>query len=296
MDPTGSVALPDGRRLAFDDVGDPRGIPVLYLHGTPDCRLARHPDDDVARQAGIRLVAVDRPGAGGSTPHRGAGLTALGHDLLVLVDRLGIERCALLGWSSGGLFALAAATVLGARAPSVTLAATVPPVEAYDDDAVVESLSPERQHFVQLAHELAPDELGAELAGYLVPDPLDADLALAHVLEGPGDRGRRELAAVPGAAAQLARALPGAVAHGVEPLGDDVARQLEPGLDLGGVRASVRTVHGTEDGISPPAVGRWLAEHLTAATVEVDVVDGAHHLLFPHWERLLRDAAGALGS
>ncbi|MGV3760683.1 MAG: alpha/beta fold hydrolase [Actinomycetota bacterium] len=295
MDPTGRLTLPDGRSLAYDDVGDPTGTPVVYLHGTPDCRLSRHPDDDLARRVGVRLVAVDRPGAGGSSPHPGGGLVDLGRDLEALLDHLGIDRSALLGWSSGGLCALAAATVLGPRAPSVALVGTVPPIEAYEDPLVVGALSPERQHFVELAREVPPAELGAELAPYLVPEGLDAELALAHVLEGTGERGRAELAAVPGAAEQLARALPGAVAHGVEPLAQDVARQLEPGLDLAAVGGEVRTTHGTEDGISPPAVGRWLVEHLTTASVEVEVIDGAHHLLFPHWARLLEAAARPLG-
>ena len=43
--------LPDGRRLCFDDVGDPDGPVVVYVHGTPDSRRARHPDDDVNRPA-----------------------------------------------------------------------------------------------------------------------------------------------------------------------------------------------------------------------------------------------------
>lgn len=295
MDPTARLMLPDGRLLAYDDVGDPQGRPVIYLHGTPDCRLARHPDDDLARRDGVRLVAVDRPGAGDSTPHPEATLTSLGHDLLALLDHLGVDQAGLLGWSSGGLFALAAAAVLGRRAASVALVATVPPREAYEDPSVVAALSPERQHFVELAQELPAAELGAEMAHYLVPDPLDPDVALAHVLEGTGARGRAELAAVPGAAEQLAAALAGAVAHGRGPLGHDVALQLEPGLDLGAIGGSVRTTHGAEDGISPPAVGGWLAAHLTSASVEVDVVDGAHHLLFPHWQRLLRAAAEGLG-
>src|SRR5687767_7492450 len=53
--PTRTVALGGGRTLALDDVGDPAGAPVLYLHGTPDSRLARHPDDDLAAAAGVRL-------------------------------------------------------------------------------------------------------------------------------------------------------------------------------------------------------------------------------------------------
>jgi pimeloyl-ACP methyl ester carboxylesterase len=65
------VTLGDGRTLALDDVGDPAGVPVVYLHGTPDSRLARHPDDGVAAAMGVRLLAVDRPGYGGSSPGPG---------------------------------------------------------------------------------------------------------------------------------------------------------------------------------------------------------------------------------
>ena len=38
------------RTLTLDDVGDPEGVPVLYLHGTPDSRLSRHPDDGVRHE------------------------------------------------------------------------------------------------------------------------------------------------------------------------------------------------------------------------------------------------------
>ena len=67
--PTTLLTLPDGRTLAADDVGAPDGRPVVYVHGTPDSRLARHPDDGLARRLGVRLVAVDRPGFGHSSPH-----------------------------------------------------------------------------------------------------------------------------------------------------------------------------------------------------------------------------------
>jgi len=295
VDPTGRLTLPDGRTLAYDDVGAPDGPVVVYLHGTPDSRLARHPDDELARSCGVRLVAVDRPGAGASTIHPTPTLISLGEDLRALLDALQVDRAGLLGWSSGGLFALAAATVLGARAGVVALAATVPPVEAYQDPVVVAALSPARQHFVELAQELTPTELAGELVPYLVPEPLSHPIAAEHVVEGTGSRGRAELDAVPGAVDQLARALIEAVAQGRDGLALDVALQLEPGLDLGAVTAPVRTLHGTEDGISPPAVGEWLHRHLPGP-VSVEVVDGAHHLLFPHWARILRSLAEDLAA
>jgi pimeloyl-ACP methyl ester carboxylesterase len=288
------LRLPDGRTLAYDDVGDPAGRPVVYLHGTPDSRRARHPDDGIAAAAGIRLLALDRPGAGDSDPHPDGSLTSLGDDLAHLLDDLRVDRAALLGWSTGGLFALAAATRLGPRVAGVALVGPVPPVEAYEDAALVAALDPARQHLVALAAEVPAGELGAELAHHVVPLPFDPALAREHVLEGAGERGRAELARVPGAVDALVAGLAGSVARGTEGLALDLARQLEPGLDLASVAAPVRTWHGAHDGLSPPPVGRWLAGHLPSCRVEVDL-DGGHHLIFPRWrevlDRLVEDAA-----
>jgi pimeloyl-ACP methyl ester carboxylesterase len=290
------LTLPDGRRLAVDDVGDPDGVPVVYLHGTPDSRLARHPDDSVAAECGVRLLAVDRPGAGQSDLHPTSTLVSLGDDLAHALDQLAVERAVLLGWSAGGLFALASAAVLGDRVLAVGLVATVPPVEAYGDPGLVAALGPSRRHFVEMAGELGAAELAAELAPYLVPEPLTPELAAEHVTEATSPISRAELAAVDGAAAQMARALLEAVRGGRAGLERDLALQLEPGLDLSAVRSRVRSFHGSEDALSPPEVGSWLATHLPDAVL--DLVPGAgHHLLFPRWRGILRavlrDAAGA---
>ncbi len=283
------MELPDGRTLAVDDVGDPSGVPVVYLHGTPDSRLARHPDDGLAAAGGVRLLAVDRPGAGDSDLDPAATPTSLGQDLGALLAHLGLERAALLGWSSGGLAALAAATVLGDRLSGVVLVAPLPPAEAYADAEVLAALGPTRRPLVELAAEVPVAELAAEVAAQLVPQPLTRDLALEHVLGGAGDLGRAELAAVPGSADRLAAGLQAGVAHGLAAVEQDLRHQLTPGLVLAAVGTRVHTVHGELDGVSPPAVGRWLAARLPAATVEV--VQGAgHHLLFPRWATLLRAA------
>ncbi|MGK2949125.1 MAG: alpha/beta fold hydrolase [Acidimicrobiales bacterium] len=286
MEDPHTIRLHDGRTLAFDDVGDRAGLPVLYLHGTPDSRRSRHPDDGLARAAGVRLIAVDRPGAGDSTPDPDGRLADLGRDLAALLEHLGVGEVALLGWSAGGLSALAAATVLGRRVAAMALVATVPPVEAYGDPAVVAALGPGRRGFVELAAELSPAEVAREVAPYLVPLPLTAALALEHVLDGAGEQGRVELASVPGAAEALAEGLIGSVAAGPAGLEHDTVRQLERGLDLAAVRAPVRSLHGGLDPISPPAVGAWLAARLPDAAVDVRREAG-HHLLFTRWEEIL---------
>ena len=57
-----------GRTLAYEQQGDPGGVPVFALHGTPGSRLTGlHPDPEKVRLAGLRLITYDRPGYGGST-------------------------------------------------------------------------------------------------------------------------------------------------------------------------------------------------------------------------------------
>ncbi|KAF1975906.1 alpha/beta-hydrolase [Bimuria novae-zelandiae CBS 107.79] len=57
-----SLLLPSGRTLAFAVFGKPKGLPVIYLHGFPTCRLEAIAFDAPARRANIRLIAPDRPG------------------------------------------------------------------------------------------------------------------------------------------------------------------------------------------------------------------------------------------
>ncbi len=285
--PPAALRLADGRVLAYDDVGDPAGEPVIYLHGTPDCRLARHPDDGVAAGLGVRLIAVDRAGFGRSTRDPSAGLTKAGRDLGALADQLGLDRIALLGWSAGGLAALAAATVLGDRVRAIGLVGAVPPVEAYADPDVLGALGPGRRTFAELAGEVPAAELATEVAPYLVPDPLTAAGALEHVLEQAGGFGREELAAVPGAAERLAQALVEALAAGRDGLVDDIARQLEPGLDLADVVAPVASWHGEHDTVSPPSGRRSGSRRGCLGLSLVACPGAAHHLLFPRWADIL---------
>ena len=121
--PGGTFALAGGRRLSYDDVGDRDGCPVVFLHGCPGSRLSRHPDDALAAVAGVRLVAVDRPGYGHSDGDPASDEVSQAADVIALADRLGIARFGVLGWSSGGPTALALAARHPDRVAAVAIAA-----------------------------------------------------------------------------------------------------------------------------------------------------------------------------
>jgi pimeloyl-ACP methyl ester carboxylesterase len=85
----------------------------VFFHGTPGSRLLC-PDLNATERAGVRFISFDRPGYGRSerlsSQLRCADVVA---DVVEILDRFGIDRAAMVGWSGGGKFALA----FGALAP-----------------------------------------------------------------------------------------------------------------------------------------------------------------------------------
>lgn len=283
----GTFELPDGRRLCFDDVGDPAGAPVLYVHGTPDSRRARHPDDDAAARAGIRLIAVDRPGFGGSSPHPDGTVGTFADDAAALAAHLGIHNWAVLGWSAGAVHALAVAARHPALVTAVGIVGGLPPAEAYATEDLLAAASDDRRTVVELAGEMSPAEVGAMLAPLVAPWPCDLDLAREYVLERADPTRRRELDAVPGSIDAMAAGVVDAVAQGLAGIEHDIALQVTPpDIELIDVVCPVLLWYGTLDRDAPPAFGHWLAAHLPDATLAV--LDGAGHcLVLPRWTEIL---------
>jgi pimeloyl-ACP methyl ester carboxylesterase len=114
------VNLPDGRSLACCSVGDPAGPVVFHNHGGPSSRLEVRLMAEAAKNAGLRLIGVDRPGIGRSTPRPRRSLRQWAEDILALADRLQVDRFAVTGWSEGGPWALScAAGIPGIRLKQV---------------------------------------------------------------------------------------------------------------------------------------------------------------------------------
>jgi len=297
-DPGVTVVLADGRRLGADDVGDPAGTPVVYLHGSPDCRLARHPDDGVATGLGIRLIAVDRPGWGSSDPRPHPSVGAFAADLAGLLDHLGIDRVGLVAWSAGAPSALGAAAVLGDRVTALVTYGAMPPAPAMDDPAVREASGP-RLAMRDAVRDVAGDPaalaelIDASAALLVPPPPVDAAVALEHVEETLGARSLAEVRSVPGSLDALAASVRTVAATGGRGLAADLAVQfLAPlDVDLAAVTATARFVHGDRDRLAGPAVGAWLAAQVPGATLDVRA-DAGHHAIFALWPELLTLAAG----
>jgi pimeloyl-ACP methyl ester carboxylesterase len=115
-----TITMNDGRIVGFADYGSPAQTAVVWCHGGPGSRLEPSFVADAAARAGLRLIGIDRPGYGLSTPQPGRTIGGWVPDALAVLDHLGIDQCLALGVSTGGAYALALAAhssrVIGAIA------------------------------------------------------------------------------------------------------------------------------------------------------------------------------------
>jgi pimeloyl-ACP methyl ester carboxylesterase len=285
--PGEEVRLPDGRRLVFDDVGDPSGRVVFYLHGIPDSRWCRHPDDGIAKWLGIRLVSVDRPGYGDSDADPGETLLSFAEDVARLADHLGVAQFQTLGWSGGGLFALACAARDPSRVAGVGVASALAPATASRVPGITEGLDDQTALFVEAAGTMPASELAELATPILAGWPSEPHAIRDQFSNLPDPVARRELTETPGLIDQLADGVQLALRQGTV----RVRRDLEllasdPGYPVADIGVPVQLWYGDCDAGAPPAMGRWYVDQLPHSTLNV-VKGASHFVMFSRWRDIL---------
>ena len=122
MNTESHIILPDGRRLAYAEFGKPDGCPVFYFHGAPSSRL--EPlliGDEAWGRLGLRVIAPDRPGIGGSDFQPNRGFSDWPKDVVALADALGLGQFAVLGNSGGGPYVAVCAARIPERLSSAVI-------------------------------------------------------------------------------------------------------------------------------------------------------------------------------
>ncbi|KXH37038.1 hypothetical protein CSIM01_14002 [Colletotrichum simmondsii] len=105
-----SFHLPDGRTLSYTTFGTtphPTQPTIFHFHGLPGSHHEGQPVHEEATKRVICVVAVTRPGYGGSTFQPNRTILSFPQDVLYLADHLKIQRFAVLGISGGAPYALA---------------------------------------------------------------------------------------------------------------------------------------------------------------------------------------------
>ena len=84
----GTIGTADGRTVGFADYGTRDQTALLWCHGGPEHRHEPSLVADSAARAGIRLIGIDRPGYGCSTPQPGRTIGGWVADALAVLDHL----------------------------------------------------------------------------------------------------------------------------------------------------------------------------------------------------------------
>jgi pimeloyl-ACP methyl ester carboxylesterase len=285
---TERVQLHGASTLCVERFGRVEGKPVLYFHGLPGSRLDLVWADALFRDAGLAVVAVDRPGFGGSSFVRGRALLDWPNDVDALADRLGLERFAVLGYSSGGKYAIACASWLPER---VTLAGVVAGTGPPEIPGFRAGLGGIDRISLTLAKRARP--LALALWGVLRrmvlgrPDRFLA--AFEKEISGPD----RAVLADTAMREALLRAVCEGLRPGAPGVVEDYAVEARPwGFALGEIRVPVRIWHGDSDDVVPLEHSRYLAARIPTASLTVMERVG-HLLLVEQLEPVVRELASA---
>jgi pimeloyl-ACP methyl ester carboxylesterase len=282
----GAAPLPDGRRLEYWDGGDPAGAPVVLMPGTPSCRWQGAHGHPAAVAAGVRLVAVSRPGYGASTPTP-PGLASVGRDAVDLADALGLGTFAVLGLSGGGPYAVATALAAPDRVSVLGVCGGIGPWALLDEPVPEHELDRslvERAAAGDVDGALAAmcDDIDREMGGMLARDDDElVDAFLADVIPDAADLADDLFRAV--WAADLREALRRYVGCARDNLAWGGHWDVDP------TQVSVPTLlwYGDADRLTPMAHARWLADLVPGARLTVHPGEDHGHVVFGHWAEML---------
>ena len=270
----GNIAVGEDRRIGFAEFGDPQGRAVFWLHGTPGARRQIPMEARVfAEQRSIRLIGVDRPGIGSSTPFQYENVLAFAVDMATIADTLGIDKMAVVGLSGGGPYALACAAAMPERIVAAGVLGGVAPTVG--PDAIgggLMALGTLAAPVIQVAG--GPIRLAASTLIWLIRPVAEPAVYLYAAISPEADR--KMLVRPEFKAMFLDDLLNGSRKQMAAPFADIVVFARDWGFRLDEVKVSVRWWHGDRDHIVPFAHGQHVVSGLPDA--ELHQLPGESHL------------------
>jgi pimeloyl-ACP methyl ester carboxylesterase len=258
------IHLPDGRWLGYAEYGDPLGKPLICFHGGLSCRLDVRFASRHCSEAGVRLISVDRPGIGLSSPQPDRTLLGWPQDVAHLARTLGVPRFAVLGWSGGGPYALACAHEIPELLTHVGTVGCMAQVDVRPETVRESGLWMDRVLFplVRRSPRTAAFLLSAvrRVPAWLLKRSLLREVA------GDSDRALIRSLAIPRDFEffyESFRSGPWGAVHDYQVLG------ASWGFLLTDIKKKVHLWQGAEDRLIPMSQARWLADRLPSAQLHI---------------------------
>jgi pimeloyl-ACP methyl ester carboxylesterase len=275
---------------------------VLWFHGTPGARRQIPP---VARLAAherdVRLIGVERPGVGASTPYLHRRIVDYTRDIDDFTTRLGIDRFGVVALSGGGPYALACAHEMPDRVVAAAVLGGVAPTRGADapDGGVVRLTST----FQPLLHVFRQPLSFGLWAFTRLAKPLASQVFDLYMRMSP--EGDRQVFARPEMKAMFLDDLVGGSARRFNAFVYDlVLFGRDWGFSVRDLTVPIRFWHGDADHIVPLAHGEHLSRLVPGATLTVrpgeshlGSLDAAEEILdtvLGFWRRDRGQPAGAI--
>ena len=254
------MTAPDGRAIeVLVRAGD--DATTVVLHGGTPGGLVALPDQWLGDHRS-RLVLYARPGYGESDPQPGRSVADAAADTATIMDALGVESFAAVGWSGGGPHALACAALLPQRCLATAIIAGLAPPSAGVTDWTIGRSG--------MALQGDDEGLAAALEADRAESVTMQKADLPELFTSEADR-----AAVTGDFADwLIDSFRTAFAGGVSGARDDyMAFVRDWGFDLATAR-NVTIWQGDQDDNVVPAEAHWLAEQIPNSALRVLAGEG----------------------
>jgi pimeloyl-ACP methyl ester carboxylesterase len=281
------LELRDGRTLGYSVFGAPDGAPVLNCHGGLLCRFDVEPCAGELAGLGARVISPDRPGVGTSSRKPGRTTVDWADDARELLDALGVDRVAVMGWSLGGQYAAAVAAKLGDRVTRAAIVAGCPPL---DDDATFAELNRLDQRLARMSqrHAAVARAVFATMSWFG-----------RHAPERFGKlEARRSSGTDRAVLTEHAEWLGRATGEGCRQhagMVDEYRAFVGPwGFSLADVAVPVHVYQGTEDELVPRAWADRIASAITGASATTYEGEG-HLIAISHRADVVRDLLAAGG-
>jgi pimeloyl-ACP methyl ester carboxylesterase len=248
-----TIRLRDGRLLGYAEWGDPAGRPLLFFHGWPGSRVEGRLGDEAARETGVRLIAIDRPGMGLSDFQPGRTLVGWPDDVAQVADALALGRFSVLGISGGGPYAAACAWKLSDRLAGAGIVSSLAPL---DVPGAVAGMGRRNRLSFQLVGRVAVLRR-ALFAAMAVSVRRGPDRLLERGVAAPVDRG---YLGRPDVRRVLAGSLSEAFRSGSRGPACEMGLYVRKwGFRVEEIQTPVYLSHGEQDENAPVTMGRYLA-------------------------------------
>jgi pimeloyl-ACP methyl ester carboxylesterase len=276
------VPLPDGRRMGLTRYGNPAHPVVLFHHGFGSSSLDVPPCAALLAKLGVQIIAPDRPGIGPSDVDRRLSFESVAADIVFALDALGITGpVGVLGWSVGGLHALALAALYPERVTVLQLVSTTLPLSPPFHKHLSQTWK-----FIRRSLRTLPGVSRALFAWLHLRWARDPEGTIDWFIRMMRDA-EQSITGHPPIRALLRDAAARGAAHRGRGMYYESRAWCRPlGFSLADVRCPTQLWHGEEDGVWSPDNIPYFASCIPGAQLQL-LPHAGHMLYLAHWDDIL---------